>query len=65
MGDRNLDHQRNLRSQNCIGQRERKEVVGGRREGRKARQGIKEAGQNLGQVGSSSNTRDPGTITSL
>lgn len=30
MGDRKVDHQQNLRSKNCTGQPERKEVVGGR-----------------------------------
>lgn len=29
MGDRKVDHQQNLRSKNCTGQPERKEVVGG------------------------------------
>lgn len=45
---------------------ERKEVGGGgrrRREGKKAREGIKEAGQKLCQVGSSRNPRDKRTVT--
>lgn len=37
LGDRKLDHQRNLRPKNCIGQQERKEVLG--EEGREGKQG--------------------------
>lgn len=46
VGDRKLDHQRNLRSKNCIGQREKKEVVGEEGRERKAREGVEETGQN-------------------
>lgn len=65
MGDRKFDHQRNLRPKNYTGQLERKEVLGVRREGKKAREGITRAGQKLGQVGSSRNPRDPRTNTNL
>lgn len=46
VGDRKFDYQRNLRFKNCIGQREKKEVVGEEGRERKVREGVEEIGQN-------------------
>lgn len=63
MGDRKLDYQRNLRSKNCIWSV--REDGGSARREKKAKEGIKEGGQKLGQVGSFRNPRDSGTIALL